>query len=60
MGGGRFQRFDVFISVEVETRPAGIISAWPKDEVETGILRVCVHILDNVRVDNNDDRDRDG
>lgn len=51
MGRGRFQCFDVFISVEVGTRPAGIISAWSDDEVEAGILRDCMHILGNVRVE---------
>lgn len=46
MGGGRFHRFDVFISVEVETRPAEIISVWTNDEAG---------ILDNVKVDDGRD-----
>lgn len=43
MGGGRCHGFDVVISVEVETRPAGIISVLINDEA--GILRGCLSWL---------------
>lgn len=40
VGGGRCHYFDVIVSVEVEVRPAGIISVLINDEA--GILRGCV------------------
>lgn len=51
-GWGRFRRFDVFISVEVETRPAEITSVWTDEEACWHPERL--HLLDGVEVDSRD------
>lgn len=52
VGGGRFQCFDVF-GVEVETRPAEIISVWTKEEA--GWHPERLYLLDGIKVDDGRD-----